>query len=99
MDSSCNVTVNGVKTAWKKTGEKKYKVVMNTMLNTVSTVSFEDYVFPVNGEKLGDSDLIGIPHRLVVSQKTLAENKIEYKNRRESDSKLLSLEEVLGLLK
>ena len=52
-----------------------------------------------NGEKLGDSDLIGIPHRLVVSQKTLAENKIEYKNRRESDSKLLSLEEVLKLLK
>lgn len=52
-----------------------------------------------NGEKLGDSDLIGIPHRLVVSQKTLAENKIEYKNRRESDSKLLSLEETLNLLK
>lgn len=51
-----------------------------------------------NGEKLGDSDLIGIPHRLVVSQKTLAENKIEYKNRRENDSKLLNFEEVLNLL-
>ena len=52
-----------------------------------------------NGEKLGDSDLIGIPHRLVVSQKTLAENKIEYKSRRGSDSKLLNLEEILNLLK
>jgi prolyl-tRNA synthetase len=46
------------------------------------------------GEKLNDADLIGIPHRLVVSPKTLAEGKIEYKKRTEEEKRLLSLEEI-----
>ncbi len=33
------------------------------------------------GEKFADADLIGIPHRIVISDKTLTEKKIEYKNR------------------
>lgn len=33
------------------------------------------------GEKFADADLIGIPHRVVISDKTLQEGKIEYKNR------------------
>ncbi len=47
------------------------------------------------GEKFADSDLIGIPVRFVVSEKTVAENKVEMKLRTEKDSKLLSTEEVL----
>jgi prolyl-tRNA synthetase len=33
------------------------------------------------GEKFADADLMGIPHRVVVSQKLIAENLVEYKNR------------------
>ncbi len=33
------------------------------------------------GEKFGDSDLIGIPQRYVISEKTLKDNSIEVKNR------------------
>lgn len=49
------------------------------------------------GEKFSDSDLIGIPVRLVVSEKT--GEKIEYKERKEKESKLLSLEEIIQKLK
>lgn len=33
------------------------------------------------GEKFADADLIGIPHRVVISPKTIAANSVEYKHR------------------
>jgi prolyl-tRNA synthetase len=52
------------------------------------------------GEKFGDSDLIGLPFRLVVSSKTLTQGlgKIEFKKRDQESTKLLSFEEVLKKL-
>lgn len=38
------------------------------------------------GEKFADADLLGIPHRIVVSEKTLAKNAFEYKSRTSSES-------------
>jgi prolyl-tRNA synthetase len=48
------------------------------------------------GEKFADADLIGIPVRLVVSDKT--DNKIEIKRRDSSKVELLSLHELLRFL-
>jgi len=48
------------------------------------------------GAKFADCDLFGIPIRLVVSAKT--EEKIEWKNRSESHTSLLTLEEVIQKL-
>jgi prolyl-tRNA synthetase len=50
------------------------------------------------GEKFADSDLIGIPVRFVVSDKTVAENKIEVKNRTSADSVLVSEDQALKIL-
>ncbi|MBI2033250.1 MAG: proline--tRNA ligase [Candidatus Levybacteria bacterium] len=51
------------------------------------------------GEKFADADLIGIPVRLVVSQKTLAqEGRIEYKERASETAELLSIDEILKRL-
>lgn len=50
------------------------------------------------GEKFADSDLIGISVRFVVSDKTVAENKVEVKHRTSQDSELASIEEALKLL-
>lgn len=56
------------------------------------------------GEKFADVDLIGIPIRLVVSQKTLrqgsgqAGDKIEWKNRKDSKTELLNLDQVIKRL-
>ena len=48
------------------------------------------------GVKFKDADLIGIPHRLVVSKKT--GEKVEYKKRDKDEIELISLEEVLTRL-
>lgn len=49
------------------------------------------------GQKFADSDLIGIPVRLVVSEKT--GDKIEWKERVSENTELLGLEEVMSKLK
>lgn len=50
------------------------------------------------GEKFADADLIGIPHRVVVSTKTVAEQKVEYKARTSDSSELITQNELLELL-
>ena len=47
------------------------------------------------GVKFADLELIGIPHRIVVSDRNLAEDKYEYVNRRDGEKQMLSREEVL----
>lgn len=47
------------------------------------------------GEKFADSDLLGLPIRLVVSDKTLKLGKIECKLRTQNESELLSESEVM----
>lgn len=48
------------------------------------------------GEKFADSDLIGIPTRIVVSKKTLAAGGVELKKRSEESASILTIEECLG---
>jgi len=50
------------------------------------------------GEKFADADLLGIPHRVVVSQKTLEQGKLEHKARTSQDSAMVSEEELLKKL-
>jgi prolyl-tRNA synthetase len=50
------------------------------------------------GEKFADADLIGVPHRVVVSPKTIEANKVEYKHRNSSENQLLSLDELFDKL-
>ena len=50
------------------------------------------------GEKLADADLIGIPHRVVVSDKTAASATYEYKARTSTEPKQLNETELLKLL-
>ncbi len=47
------------------------------------------------GEKFADSDLIGVPVRFVVSDKTVEQNKVEVKNRTSNDSELVDLDVAL----
>ena len=50
------------------------------------------------GEKFADADLLGIPHRVVVSQKTIDANVVEYKTRTDKTIELVSTEELLKKL-
>jgi prolyl-tRNA synthetase len=49
------------------------------------------------GEKFADADLLGLPYRIVVSDKTLANGTFEFKDRKTGETKMLSEAEVLAL--
>lgn len=51
------------------------------------------------GVMFADADLIGIPHRLVIGDRSLANGMIEYKFRRDKDSQQLNRHDVVTFLK
>lgn len=50
------------------------------------------------GVLFADAELIGIPHRLVVSEKHLAQGLVEYQGRRDTESKLMTRNDLIELL-
>jgi prolyl-tRNA synthetase len=51
------------------------------------------------GEKFADADLIGIPYRVVISEKSLAAGGVEVKKRNEKEGKIVKIGEIIGELK
>ena len=51
------------------------------------------------GVKFADMELMGIPHRIVVSDRGLEAGTIEYKNRREADKQAIPVDEIVEFLK
>ena len=47
------------------------------------------------GEKMGNADLLGIPLRILISEKSLKEESVEWKLRSSSEAKLVKLEDVM----
>lgn len=54
-------------------------------------VLYDDRADKAAGEKFADSDLIGIPYRVVVSTKTLVQESVEIKKRASGDTEMVSL--------
>lgn len=50
------------------------------------------------GQKFADADLLGIPYRVVMSEKTLSTNTYELKKRMSSDSQQVDLDQLLNTL-
>ena len=50
------------------------------------------------GVKFADAELIGVPHRLVISERGVAAGELEYRHRRDSESRDLKRETALKLL-
>lgn len=46
------------------------------------------------GEKFADADLLGIPHRVVISAKTVEQGKLEYKSRTAAETEMLTADEL-----
>ncbi len=61
------------------------------------SVLYDDRTDARPGEKFADADLLGIPYRIIVSAKTVAENKYEVKKRTSAESQMLSLADVINL--
>jgi len=50
------------------------------------------------GVMFADLELIGIPHRIVIGERGLKENMVEYKGRKEADAQQVSLQEITKLV-
>lgn len=50
------------------------------------------------GEKFADADLIGLPYRVVVSEKTLANQQVEIKRRNETEARLMPKEDAIKMI-
>lgn len=50
------------------------------------------------GQKFADADLMGIPYRLVVSEKTVAAGQHELKGRTETEPRMLAIDDILEFL-
>ncbi len=51
------------------------------------------------GVKFADAELIGIPHRLVISERGYESGELEYRHRRDDASQMLKRDDVLNLLR
>jgi len=74
----------------KLAAEKLY----NDLTKENIEVLYDDRLDKSAGEKFADCDLIGIPMRLVISERTLKQNCAELKNRGAKKTKLIKINEV-----
>ena len=51
------------------------------------------------GVKFADSELMGIPHRIVIGERGLAAGNLEYRHRRETESTEISTEDPVGYIR
>lgn len=72
---------------------KKANALYEELISNGIEVLFDDRSDVTAGEKFSDADLIGIPTRVVISEKT--GNKVEIKNRNSSEVTLTDKEELL----
>ncbi len=79
-------------------GDEAMKVATELHDKAPEQIIFDDRTNARNGEKFADADLLGIPYRIVISDKTLADKSVELKKRTETETKLLPLDEFVAKL-
>ena len=78
----------------KTQAEKIYQDLLDKNIE----VLFDDRVDTMAGAKFADADLIGNPIRLVISKRSLENGGIEFKNRNEEKSEIISLDQIFSKL-
>jgi len=80
-----------------KGGEEQAEKLYNDLLTAGIEVLYDDRAASA-GVKFADSDLIGIPYRVVVSSRTLEKNSVELKKRSESEFSLVEIGAIVSWL-
>ena len=82
----------------EKVEEEANKVYENLTKANIE-VLFDDRKDLSAGEKFADADLLGMPYRAVISLRSIKEGGIELKKRTEEKGQIISIDELLNLLK
>ena len=77
-----------------KTEREAEKLYHDLVKNKVE-VLYDDRADKSAGEKFADADLIGIPVRIVISERTLERNSVEIKERKSKEGRLIKLTEII----
>lgn len=77
-------------------GEKGNQVAEDLYRGREEEILFDDRDLRP-GEKFADSELMGLPYRIVVSDKTLADDAVEITDRKTGETKLVKLETLKNL--
>ncbi|MGC9031207.1 MAG: aminoacyl--tRNA ligase-related protein [Minisyncoccia bacterium] len=83
----------------QKNIDKTAKKLYDTLKKEKIEVLYDDRKNKSVGEILKDCDLIGIPIRIIVSEKTLKENSVELKERNKKVKKLIRISNLIKILK
>jgi len=75
----------------KEAADKLYDDLMRHKFE----VLYDDREEKSAGEKLADADLIGLPFRVIISEKTLADDSAELKKRNSDQVEIIKIREVI----
>lgn len=79
----------------KKVSEKVYRDLQKLGLE----VLYDDREDKTAGEKFAEADLIGIPYRIVVSERTIKKDSVEIKERKKKETKLVKINRLPQFLR
>lgn len=79
-------------------GDKASAIAEKLHASAPETILFDDRASTRTGEKFADAELLGIPFRVVISDKTLERDQVEIKDRQSGETKLLTLAEFTAKL-
>ena len=82
----------------KKVNEAAKKLYASLQKEKIN-VLYDDREDRTAGEKFAEADLIGIPFRVVVSEKTLAKNSVELKERSKNNVRLVKIKQLAKIIK
>jgi len=89
------ILLNGEKQEVAEAAEKIYQELSEKL---GEEVLFDDRKMIGAGEKFAESDLLGIPYRVVISEKTVQKMQLEVKNRRTGKTNWLKKDELVALI-
>lgn len=86
------IELGGSKPEIRSFAEKIYK----DLQSKGAEVLYDDRLDASTGQKFADADLIGLPNRLVISEKTVAKGGIDIKKRTEKEGKIVPVENIFS---
>ena len=83
-----------IKSENKKVNATAQKIYQDLQKENIQ-VLYDDRDTKSAGEKFAEADMIGIPYRIVISEKTLATNSVEVKERSKKEAKLVKIKQLI----
>ena len=79
--------------------QKQADILYETLTQAGYEVILDDRAKVSPGAKMADMELMGIPHRIVISDRGIKAGTLEYKGRRDAEKQEVAIDEIINLIK